>query len=81
VDFALLNLTVVDPSLPPPAMAITRAAPGQVMISWSPTAPGFVLQERTNLTLGAWTNSPSGATNPVTVPATLPTKFYRLFKP
>jgi hypothetical protein len=81
VDFALLNLTVVDPSLPPPALAITRVAPGQVMISWSPTAPGFVLQERTNLTLGAWTNSPSGATNPVTVPATLPAKFYRLFKP
>jgi hypothetical protein len=25
--------------------------------------------------------APSGAANPVTVPATLPAKFYRLFKP
>jgi hypothetical protein len=40
-----------------------------------------VLQERLSLTTGAWTNSSSGATNPVTVPATLPTKFYRLLKP
>jgi hypothetical protein len=39
------------------------------------------LQERLSLTSGGWTNSPSGWTNPVTVPATLPTKFYRLFKP
>jgi hypothetical protein len=58
-----------------------RSAPQQVTISWTPATPGFVLQERTNLTLGPWTNSPSGATNPVTVPATLPAKFYRLFKP
>jgi hypothetical protein len=48
---------------------------------WTPATPGFILQERTNLTLGAWGNSPRGATNPVTVPVTLPTKFYRLFQP
>ena len=28
-----------------------------------------------------WTNSPSGATNPIVVPATVPAKFYRLRKP
>jgi len=64
-----------------PLLDITRAAPGQVTISWTPPTPGFVLQERTNLTLSGWTNAPGGATNPVTVPATLPAKFYRLFKP
>jgi hypothetical protein len=37
------------------------------------------LQEALNVT-GAWTNAPSGATNPVTVSAMVPTKFYRLFK-
>ncbi|MCS7089219.1 MAG: hypothetical protein NZM03_00625 [Limisphaera sp.] len=40
-----------------------------------------VLQQRLNLASGAWANAPSGWTNPVTVPVTLPTKFYRLFKP
>jgi uncharacterized delta-60 repeat protein len=70
-----------EPAPPTPVLAIMRGAPQQVTISWTPATPGFVLQERTNLTLGPWTNSPSGATNPVTVPATLPAKFYRLFKP
>ena len=28
-----------------------------------------------------WVNSASGAANPITVPATVPTKFYRLRKP
>jgi len=64
-----------------PVLAITRK-PGQVTIYWtSATGTNWVLQERLSLTAGAWTNSPSGPTNPVTVPATLPTKFYRLFKP
>ena len=65
-----------------PMLAIARAAPGQVTISWTPpTGTNWVLQERLNLTAGAWANAPSGATNPVTVPATLPAKFYRLVKP
>lgn len=34
--------------------------------------------ERLSLNAGAWTNAPSGATNPIVVPATLPAKFYRL---
>lgn len=49
-----------------------------INLSWIPATPGFVLQERTNLTSGSWSNSPSGANNPITVPATLPAKFYRL---
>lgn len=34
-----------------------------------------------SLSSGTWSNSPSGSTNPVTVPATQPARFYRLFKP
>jgi hypothetical protein len=61
---------------------IPNAAPGWATLWWTPaTGTNWVLQERLNLTLGAWTNSPSGVTNPVTVPATLPAKFYRLIKP
>jgi hypothetical protein len=64
-----------------PTLTIAPAAPGQAAISWTPNTPGFVLQETWSLSPANWTNAPSGATNPVIVPATLPTKFYRLFKP
>ena len=64
-----------------PTLTIVRTPPGQATISWAPATPGFVLQEKTNLTSGNWSNSPSGSTNPITVPATFPTKFYRLFQP
>ena len=64
-----------------PTLTIVTAGPNQARISWSPATPGFVLQETLNLSITNWVNSASGATNPVIVPATLPTKFYRLNKP
>jgi hypothetical protein len=63
-----------------PTLTIAPAGAGQATIAWSPATPGFVLQEMANLSL-AWTNSLSGATNPIVVPVTVPTKFYRLIKP
>ena len=64
-----------------PTLTIVPAAPGQATISWTPNTPGFVLQETLSLSPTNWVNSASGTTNPITVPATLPTKFYRLSKP
>lgn len=64
-----------------PTLSIVPASPGFATVSWSPGTPGFVLQENLNLGTTNWVNSPSGATNPIVVPATLPKKFYRLFKP
>jgi len=65
-----------------PTLYITNAAPGFAMLWWTPpSGMNWVLQERLSLTTGTWTNSPSGWTNPIVVPATLPAKFYRLFKP
>jgi hypothetical protein len=64
-----------------PTLTIVPAGAGQAAISWSPNTPGFILQETWVLAPANWTNSPSGSTNPIVVPATLPTKFYRLFKP
>ena len=61
-----------------PTLAITPAGSGQATISWTPNTPGFVLQETPSLSPTNWVNSPSGATNPITVPATLPSRFYRL---
>lgn len=63
-----------------PVLAIAPAGPGQARISWTPATPGFVLQEATTLSPPNWVNSPSGALNPVTVPAA-GDKFYRLRKP
>ena len=64
-----------------PTLAISPAAPGLATISWTPATPGFVLQESSALQPSNWTNSLIGATNPIVVPAAMPTKFYRLFKP
>jgi hypothetical protein len=64
-----------------PTLTIVPATAGNATISWTPATPGFVLQETWSLSPANWTNSGSGATNPVDVPATLPAKFYRLFKP
>jgi hypothetical protein len=64
-----------------PTLTIAPAGTGLAQVSWMPASTNWVLQERLSLTSGSWSNSPSGSTNPIVVPATLPTKFYRLFKP
>ena len=64
-----------------PYLSIVPAGVGQASISWNPDDPGWVLQEAQSLSPASWTNSPSGITNPVVVPAVSPTKFFRLFKP
>ena len=64
-----------------PTLTIAPATPGNATISWTPNTPGFVLQQTSVLSPSNWTNSPSGATNPITVTATNAAKFYRLFKP
>ena len=65
-----------------PTLTIAPASPSFANISWTPVAgTNWVLQERLSLSTGSWTTSPSGWTNPITVPAALPAKFYRLIKP
>jgi len=64
-----------------PTLTIVPATTGNATISWTPNTPGFVLQETLSLSPTNWVNSASGAANPIVVPAVVPTKFYRLFKP
>jgi hypothetical protein len=64
-----------------PTLTIFPSTPGSATISWTPNTPGFVLQETLSLSPTNWVNALSGTNNPIVVPATLPTKFYRLFKP
>lgn len=78
--FWALPIAVQTPGAP--VLTIVRAAlPGSAMISWTPAVPGFRLQVSDTLSPPAWTDAPSGANNPVTVPTMLPAKFYRLTKP
>jgi len=49
-------------------------------LSWGPELPGFVLQETSNLSSN-WVDSSSGSNNPVVIPATAPSMFYRVAKP
>jgi hypothetical protein len=53
---------------------------GNVIISWSPATPGFVLEETTNLVSPLWGPAPTG--NPTApIGASGLAKFYRLRKP
>ena len=63
-----------------PLLKVTPASSGLATLSWAPATPGYVLQESVSLAPNSWVNSPTGAANPVNVPATLPRKFYRLLK-
>jgi len=64
----------------PPLLAIKPASLGFVTVSWEPATPGLVLQFSPALLPAAWTNAPSGATNPVTLKISSPARFYRLKK-
>ena len=76
--WALPNLV---PTPGTPTLHVTSAAPGFATIWWTPPTPGFTLQSTDSLSPTNWVNAPSGTNNPATVPATLPTRFYRLYKP
>ena len=76
--FWALPIAVQTPGAP--FLFITIATPGFVTISWTPDMQSFVLQQSPSLLPANWTDSPSGATNPIVVPVTPPVRFYRLLK-
>jgi hypothetical protein len=63
-----------------PALFIQLAATS-LMILWSPTTPGFSLEQSSSLLPGSWVPAPSGADNPATIPLGSGPTFYRLKKP
>jgi hypothetical protein len=62
-----------------PTLFINRVGP-DVQLTWDPSATGFVLEQSLNLSPAAW-SAVAGGANGVVVPATGPTKFYRLRRP
>ena len=77
--FWVLPILVQTPGAP--TLYITPTTLGFAMIWWTPPTPGFTLQATESLSPTNWVNALSGTNNPATVPATLPARFYRLFKP
>lgn len=65
-----------------PTLFIT-ASGTNVTVSWLPNTPGFVLQQAGALAPPpiAWTNAPAGFTNGATIPASMPTRYFRLSQP
>ena len=61
-----------------PVMRVVAGAPGQVILSWVPATPGFVLQESTSLQGGVWTDVAGGSATPVTVTLGPGFRFFRL---
>jgi hypothetical protein len=64
-----------------PLLSIVPFGTTRARISSTGDASGSQLQETTSLSTGPWGNSPTGSSNPVIVPATVPIKSYRLRKP
>ncbi len=83
-ELAILDVvgwTLAAAPVAPPALSIVRSGANQFTLSWTNTASGYVLQERTNLISGAWAFSTTGAANPAVIGSTTVLKFYRLYKP
>lgn len=54
---------------------------GAVRLAWSADAAGYVLEQRSEATSGAWTTVPGVSGNAVTLPATASQQWFRLVKP
>jgi hypothetical protein len=63
-----------------PWLTIASEGGTNVVVSWIPDDPGWVLQEAPNLTTN-WTDTASGITNPIVIPVTEAAMFYRLRQP
>jgi hypothetical protein len=63
-----------------PWLTIASEGGTNVVISWIPDDPGWVLQETSSLQSN-WVVSASGSTNPVAIPTTEAAMFYRLEQP
>ncbi len=85
VDFALMHLTLVDASLPPPVIDFVEPSPGIVRLSWPSDASGYSLVSSSILQATQWspvTEIPvlEGGVYTVELSATGPARYFRLQK-
>jgi len=72
---------IVVPSTGEAPALFIQLAGASLMILWSPSTPGFSLEQSSTLLPGSWAPAPSGADNPATIPLGSGPTFYRLQKP
>ena len=63
VDFAIMDMTVEDASIPPPVVDVVDLGANTFLFSWPAAATGFTLESATNLPAAVW--------NPVATPPDL----------
>lgn len=89
LDYALMSLTVVDASLPPPppaSLQISMITANAVQLAWPTNPPGFVVQQNSDLATLNWGNVTNavtvlGANNQVTIAPLTDKSFFRLVQP
>src|SRR3989442_15289849 len=72
---------IVVPSTGEAPTLFIQLSGASLIILWSPTLPGFSLEQSSTLLPGSWASAPSGADNPATIPLGNGPTFYRLKKP
>ena len=72
---------IVVPSTGEAPTLFIQLAAASLMILWSPSTPGFSLEQSSTLLPGSWASAPSGADNPATIPLGNGPTFHRLKKP
>ena len=85
VDYALVQLTVADASLPP-VLVISALASNQVCLSWPSNISGYSLQQNSSFNPTNWTTvtnvvSVAGTNSQVALPRQGATDFFRLVMP
>ena len=76
-EYTYGQLTLAAASVQPPTLSITKAANGDVTISWQSSA-AFVLETKALLTDATWTTVPGVTGNSYTVKPSATSAFYRL---
>lgn len=86
MDYALIQLNLVDASLPPPTLRISLTSTNHVSLSWPTNYTGFTLLENASLGATNWVNKTSfvsvlGTNYQAAIPTTNGNLFYRLSHP
>ena len=72
---------IVVPSTGEVPTLFVQLSGASIIILWSPTNPGFSLEQSRTLLPGSWSPASTGTANPATIPLSIGPTFYRLKKP
>jgi hypothetical protein len=72
---------IVVPATGEAPTLVIQLSGASIIILWSPSNPGFSLEQTSSLLPGSWVPAPSAADNPATIPLGSGPTFYRLKKP